>query len=353
METLKIGILMTDLVFARALAAGLARECRSMTFRILCSEEEGRDMDMLLTSGQENGPAGDRTVQLVRSPKEARIAGPPPYRVYRYQESQNMVRELIQIYFELTGRMIPCREQRQCRLISFAAGGGGFGTTSLAIAVCCMLQRIYGSRCLYLNLCPVDDSRKYLKGADSGDLMKLLYYLQQERQFPLDGFITGTEELDYVNTRLLNCACDEMDLTLLERFLKKAEETGAYDFVAADMGCHLTRRNRKVAQQSDIVVALMRSGLRRQGKYFSDIAREIETLGECGRLIRVETFAEGWQEDQAEDVLAVSMDRQAFRAEDQYLAMDLSQNYGLEIGAIAKRIMEDEEHEEGTGERAG
>lgn len=353
METLRIGILMTDRIFARALAAGLARECRSMAFQILDSAEAGQELDMVLTSVSENGPEGERVVRLVRDPEEACITGPPPYGVYRYQESQNMVRELIQIYFELTGRMIPYREKRRCRLISFVAGGGGWGTTSTAISVCRMLQRIYGSRCLYLNLCPVDDSKKYLKQEGSADLMKLLYYLQQDRSFPLDGFITATEELDYVNTRLLNCACDEMDGALLARFLKKAEETGAYDFVAADMGSHLTRRNRRLAEQSDIVVELIRSDLLKQGKYFSDIAREIENLADHGRLIRVETFSENWREEQEDDVLAVSADWKVFREEEQYLVPELSQNYGLEIGAIAKRIMEEEDYGAGKAELAG
>ena len=341
METVKIGIFMKDRLFAKAMATGLARECRCMTFQILNGPDEGQDLDMVMTAADVRGV---NMVQLVRDPDDVSISE-PPYCVYRYRESQNLVRDLLQIYFHMTGRILPYSGDRKCRLICFAAGGGGWGTTSTAIAVCRMLYRIYGCRCLYLNLCPIDDSKKYLSGMGNTDLLKLLYYLEQERDFPLETFITEAEELDYVDTRICNNSCEELDMELLERFLAKVEAMGLYDFVVADAGNHLGRQNRQLLAHADIVVEVLRNGVMTQGKYFSAIAREIERLAQQSRLIRVETFAQVWQEEQDDDLLAVSEDRETFRAaEEQEAALELSGNYGMEISAIARRIMEDTEH---------
>ena len=343
METVRIGIFMKDRLFAKAMAVGLARECRCMTFQILSHPDEGGELDMVLTTAAECGPNG---VQLVRDPEDACICG-PPYCVYRYKESQNLVKDLLQIYFQMTGRVLPYSGDRTCRLLVFVAGGGGWGTTSTAIAVSRMLHRIYGCRSLYLNLCPIDDSKKYLAGLGETNLLKLLYYLEQGREFPMEAFITSSEELDYVDTKVFNNSCDEMDTALLERFLSKVESLGIYDFVVADAGNHLSRQNRKLLGHADIVAEIFRSGAASQGKYFSAIAREIESLAQPSRLIRVETFAESWREEQEDCSLAVSEDRIAFRADgEQDLALELSGNYGIEISAIAKRIMEEDDHGE-------
>lgn len=342
METVRIGIFMADRIFAKAMATGLARECRSMTFQILYDPDDGQELDMVLTAGDEKGT---NIVQMVRDPADVSVSV-PPYRVYRYRESQNLVRELLQIYFHMTGRILPYSGDRKCRLIVFAAGGGGWGVTSTAISVCRMLYRIYGSRCLYLNLCPIDDSKKYLNSTGNTDLLKLLYYLEQEREFPLEAFITAAEELDYVDTRIVNYSCDELNTELLERFLSKVEAMGVYDFVVADTGNHLNRQNRHMLGHADITAEVLRNGAAARGKYFSSIAREIEKLAHQSRLIRIETFARVWQEEQDDDILTVSEDREVFRAaEEQELALELSGNYGMEIGAVARRIMEDTEHE--------
>ncbi len=343
METVKIGIFMEDRLFAKALAVGLARECRSMAFRILDREEDGKDMDLVLA---EDPCAGPNVVRLVRDSSETRL-DEPPYSLYRYLESQNMVKDLIRIYFEMTGRVILHRGSRKCQLMCFVSGGGGWGVTSTAISVCRALMRLYGCRCLYLNLCPIDDSKKYLSGQGNTNLLKLLYYLQQDRTFPLEGFITGDEELDYVDTRVFNHSCDEMDMEIMGRLLEKAEALGRYDFVAVDMGNHLSRRNRQILSHADIVAELLHGSPLGNGKYFSSIAREIERLAEHSRLIRIETFFAGWQEELDDDVLAISEDRELFRADgEQCRALELSKNYGLEISAVARRIMEEQSHGE-------
>ncbi|WP_425755024.1 hypothetical protein ACPW7J_08950 [Ihubacter sp. rT4E-8] len=337
MESARIGIFLEDKSFAHAMAKALARECRAMSFRILDAPAIDNDLDLILSSTEMDEP---KAVQFVRERSGIRTANGPPYRIYLYQDSQNLIRELLHIYYEMTGKILSYKEDRRCRLAAFVAGGGGWGTTSLSIAVCYMLYRIYSSRCLYLNLCPIDDSKKYLVGTGNDSFLKLLYYLEQERDFPLDAFITSTEELDYLDHPLLNCVCDEMDIRLLRRFLRRISKMGTYDFVILDMSNHLSRTNRQLLQEADIIVEIFRK-VEKFGKYFSCITREIEALATEGSLIRVENFAGVWEEDMNSDALAVSEDHSVFnKDQEDCITMDLTKNYGAEIGAIAKRMVE-------------
>lgn len=144
----------------------------------------------------------------------------------------------------------------------------------------CLCQNavpIYGAKSLYMNLCPLDDSRKYLEEEGEESLLKLLYYLEQDRAFPLGSFITETEEIDYVNTGVINTYFNEMRPLLMERFLKKMDSLGKYDFLILDMGNHLCRENKKLLAGADCAVLISdgersrpgNTGRRFPGKFLS------------------------------------------------------------------------------------
>jgi len=333
MEIINIGICLEDRAFGRALAKGLAREAVSMRFFLLDSFAEGDFCDLILTSGS---PRDSRAVEMVRDPKTQNCTGPPPYSVYRYKESQNLINDLLFIYFKLTGKVVEHTGTSVCKVLIFLAEGGCCGTTSTAISCGKMLNRIYGARTLYLNLCPLDDSRKYLEEGGEDSLLKLLYYLEQNRAFPMSAFITETEDIDYVNTGVMNTYFNEMKPVLMERFLKKVDSLGKYEFLILDVGNHLCRENKKLLSRADCAVFLSDGQRKRPGKYRENISREISKRLEKGRMISVENFADDDWDWEKDDRLCIT------RQEDE--SLQLVRNYGTEIGVIAREIMEGASH---------
>lgn len=329
MEVIKVGIFLDDKSFGEALATGLAREAGGMRFYLLNSPEEGEFCDMLLVS---KSTGDDRMVEMVRDPDAQNCRGEPPYRVYRYRESSNLMNDLLFIYFKLTGKVVEIRNSASCRTVAFLAESGGCGTTSTALGTARMLYQIYGSRSLYLNLCPIDDSRQYPEETGEESLLKLLYYLEQNRQFPLSSFITETEELDYVNTGVINTYFNEMKPVLMQRFLQKVDQLGRYDFLIVDMGNHLCIENKKLLKSVDCAVLIRDGERRREEEIRRKISREIMNRVKQGRLLCVKNFADDrWSE---EDDGQFCITRQESRD------LRLVKNYGSEIAALAKEIME-------------
>lgn len=355
MEIVKVGICLEDKTFAQAIAQGLARETSMMRFYLLNSIEEGTFCDMILsseTSRQEN------VVQMVRDWETATgdmtaVYDQPPYRVYRYRESTNLINDLLFIYYRLTGKTVEYRGTTTLQLLLFLADSGGSGTTSTALAVLKMLYRIYGVRSLYLNLCPLDDSGKYLKKGGEASLLKLLYYLAQERDFPVASFITREEELDYISVGSVNTDFSEMNPTLMFRLLHKVDKLGKYDFVAADIGNILSRENKKLLEYSDLAVLISDGERKLPGAYREKISREIMNLLGSGRLICVENFLQDDLEMPEKDkVLEEQHSETSSKKISRYSIskqcggnLQLEKNYGYEISLIAREIMEEQLYE--------
>ena len=335
MELIKVGICLEDRTFAQALAMTLAREGSCMRFYLLNHMEEGADCDLILAS---SASPDAKVVEMVRNPAFAQYTEAPPFKVYRYMESQNLISCLLFIYFKVTGKVMERKGDTHLRLVTFLAECGGCGTTSAALSVACMLYRIYGSKSLYLNLCPIDDSRKYLEEEGEDSLMKLLYYLDQDKPFPIGAFITEKEEVDFVNTGVINSYFNEMKPILMQRFLKKFDQLGKYDFLIVDMGNHLSRENKKMLGYTDCAVLLCDSERKRPGKYRERISQEIFKRVQRGTVLRVENFAadvpDAFEQVETEQAAPLSIARQETEG------LSLDRNYGIEIGAIAREIME-------------
>ena len=339
MEIIKVGIYLNDCCFAGALAKALARRARGMVFRLLSAAEEAEDCHMVLSTGEYEGTGA---VRLVRRPESEHLDG-EPFCVYRYKDSSNLVNDLLFIYFQMTGYVSAYRGSTRYRLLIFAACGGGCGTTSAALSVCRQLNRFYGARCLYLNFCPIDDSRKYLPQEEAGGFLKLLYYLKTGRDFPVSAFIARDDELDYLRTGVVNAHLDEIDSHTMETLLIRLREEGRYDFLIADVGGHLCRINKELLGQAELVFLFHSARIPFPGKYREKISREIEDRTDEGKLVCVENFSEDrWDGEQHSAELFISRDYRAVSAEaGGRLVVDLSGNYGNEIAAIAERIMKE------------
>lgn len=339
MEIIKVGIYLKDRIFARALALGLARESRTMNFVLLDNLDRKGDFDMILT-WEDSGEKRD--VQLIWD-KEAESLSSPPYRLYQYKESPAMIDDLLFIYFKMTDRVLEYRGSCKCRLVTFVSDAGRSGTTMTCIAAAKMLNQLYGSKTLYLNLCPIDDSKKYLKDSGEKGLLKLLYYLDTGKEFPLQHFITRGDDMDYVSTTAVNSYFNDMKPSLMNVFLKKVDLLGLYDYLFIDMGSCLSRQNRKLLENADLIITVHNGENETPPQYYEHISREIlkNTVGT--KALNIENFAgDDWRED-VNDRLCISKDPKAvcFDETEGLLRIDLSGNYGMEVAAAAKKIVEE------------
>lgn len=356
MALIKAGIFLKDRIFAEALAEGLSRQAGPIRFYLLSAFEEGDFCDLILAEpdwDRDEGVFGgsDREssycgiVELVRQPGEENLFGKPPYRIYRYKESPNLLNDLLFVYFEMTGRSLENHGDAKCRTIVFLSECGGCGATSIALASARMLYQIYGSRVLYLNLCPLNDTEDDKAGRESGRFVKLLYYLQENRDFPVSSFITEEEELDCVNTGIVNGYFNEMKPLFMQRFLEKIGRLGKYDFLFLDIGNHLSRENKNLISGAECTVLVSDGERRCSGKYRKAISREIAERVDHGRIVHIRNFADdSWEEDytdetelaEGEELFCISRQRDG--------NLQLAQNFGNEVSEVAKAIMEGTDH---------
>jgi len=297
MDLIKVGICLDDIHFAHALSIGLARSCRNMTFTLLGGIDEYDGFDLILTSDVSTHP---KEIMMVRDMAEVNIFGDPPFCVYRYKESQHLINDLLFIYFRLSGKNLEYIGDAECKILAFASASGGCGCTLTALSVGQLLYKMYGCKCLYLNLCPVDDSKKYLPTESGDSLLNLLYYLEVQRDFPLGSFISQTETMDYIHTNLINSYFDELSLTLLQRLLKKVDEIGIYSFLLVDMSNHFSRNNKQLLAQASQIVLLYQDRDCLSQVYFSRLVDELNKISQPNPMIMVKNFTENYVDEEDE-----------------------------------------------------
>lgn len=104
MALIKAGIFLKDRIFAEALAEGLSRQAGPIRFYLLSAFEEGDFCDLILAEpdwDRDEGVFGESDressycgiVELVGQPGEENLFGKPPYRIYRYKESPNLLND--------------------------------------------------------------------------------------------------------------------------------------------------------------------------------------------------------------------------------------------------------------------
>ena len=94
----------------------------------------------------------------------------------------------------------------------------------------------------------------------------------------------------------------------MERFLKKMDSLGKYDFLILDMGNHLCRENKKLLAGADCAVLISDGERSRPGKYREKISREIFKRVERGRLLYVKNFVgDDWTEEDTRQLCITKM----------------------------------------------
>ena len=94
MEVVKLGIILKDKAFAKALVRGISRECGFIEIDI-SDNLEGIDLFITDTlTDKENH------IQLVNSLEEE-MFDQPPFRIFKYRESRSLVKGLLFVFYNL------------------------------------------------------------------------------------------------------------------------------------------------------------------------------------------------------------------------------------------------------------
>jgi len=329
---LKVSVNLEDTAFARAFARGLSAEGRNLCFALTgdCSDETA--FDLILTDRE---PKAHHHVQLVGHPDEAGIYDGPPYRIFRFEDARQVVSNLLYIYYRETGRNLEFAGDTRCKVLAFTSLSGGQPVTALALLTGELLDKHFGARCLYLNLCPIDGSKCFLPSGSSKGLLTLLYYLHQDKDFPLTSFIRQNLHVDHIDTNIYNPYFDELDSLQLHRLLKKVDDLGKYTYLIIDLGNHLSRRNQSLLAHAEEIV-FVTGYLDRFPENFAEEAACIIEKHAAGKKVR-----------------RISLDRQQTDAEtsladlEETGLLDLSAMKDLqwEAGRLVHEMMEYREHD--------
>ncbi|MBR3756687.1 MAG: hypothetical protein IKK48_06205 [Firmicutes bacterium] len=272
---MKVGIQLKDREYARVLVRGLAAEGRRFCFVLMNDGCREQDFDLILTDG---ACEGTRYVFLVSQPEETHIFEGPPYRIFRYQDAPTFVSQLLFIYYRETGRNLEFVEQSCCKPLIFTSISGGPATTALALSMAELLDKHFRCRCLYLNLCPVDESKRFVQGNGGKGLLTLLYYLDQEKDFPMTSFISKHLHVDHIDTNISNPYFDELHPLQLRRLLKKIDEMGTYRYLFLDIGNHLSRGNKQLLSLGTNVILVTEREDRIPDPFFKDFLKLLEQI---------------------------------------------------------------------------
>lgn len=285
MEAIKVGIRVQNRDFGKALARGLALESRKMFFYI--EESDMDSCDLILT---DKSSCSDREIYLSEKAEKELYLQEKPYSVYRYLNSCKMVDSLFYAYFRLTGRNLSAEVTKKCRLVTGLALSGGIWTSTILASAAQMLSLDFGSRCLYLSLCPFNNVSER-KAAPKGCFLKMIYYLQDKKDFPLGIFISKTENVDYLAREIFNPWFMEMNKELLLKLLKQIDEEAGYDFLFIDFGSHISDEALKIAEESEEILLF---------KKFSD-KRKISFSEKFSEISRLEILSDVPKEFSADD----------------------------------------------------
>ena len=281
---MKVGIQLEDRDFSQNLARGLAAEGRSFCFVLPEDSYSGQDFDLILTDRNCDGKGH---VFLTPHPEEVRIFEGPPYRIFRYQDARTFVSQLLFIYYRETGRNLELAGDSRCKPLVFTSVSGGPASTALALSVAELLDKHFGYRCLYLNLCPIDGSKRFLAGNDGRGLLHLLYYLDQEKAFPMSSFISKSLHVDHIDTNISNPYFDELHPMQMRRLLKKIDEMGTYRCLLLDFGNHLSRGNKALLAHGADVVLVTEQEDRLPEPFFEDFLNLLEQICDGGSIRQV------------------------------------------------------------------
>lgn len=229
----KIGLLIGDEAYGKALLNGLAHNCHALSFKIIDKIVDRDPFDIILTDDESQRATNwDRTIILASDPKEYNIEN---MTLFRYQGSKSLINDLLFILSKMDRSPYIKKEEGNCNVIGFYSQEGGVGVTSIALTAAYLLGSKHNYRTLYINIEPVNSSVKYLdiRGIEEDKLFK--YAILQGIDFDLGRYFSQGDGFSYLQNGEIN----EFSIASkdkLESILHKVEKSGQFDYIVLDAG---------------------------------------------------------------------------------------------------------------------
>lgn len=359
------------------------------------SERETKEKDHLFSGGATESSPELMTehFRIFRTDAEEQPAAYQDGRLVRFRipscSAAQMERTLRLLYGELTGVPCPGRERKDLpSVVAFCGLSGGAGTTFLALAGGQMLDRIYGTKTIYLSLCAGDDSDLFWgEGPETVySLNHVMYRMGEGRDVPLGPLVQENLFLRRFVFRRTGRDIGGITQVQLRRFLQETAKQIEPDVVVMDLGHGITEGTGRILSLADCIVPVGRAGDFRLA-HVRRTYRKILQYSRADRVVTVRNFEpaeqepdpeqmfrrrtfERWREedsagpaepeedgretvrdggasedlpdsiDHGDGVLSVSYAPDSFIRMGGRIRMDLSGPFGMECAAVAKKIAE-------------
>lgn len=283
MEVVKLGIILKDKAFAKALVRGISRECGFIEIDI-SDNLEGIDLFITDTlTDKENH------IQLVNSLEEE-MFDQPPFRIFKYRESRSLVKGLLFVFYKLTGHIVEFRGDYNSYTIGFCQTCGGLGATSLSLLTGKGLNEIYGKNSIYISLDSIDDSVKYIGREMPSSIIKLIYYLSNKKDFPIENFINLSDyNCDYIGGYGVLNPISEATTSQLFSLVRIIESLGKYQAILFDIGKNISSDKLDFIRKLDLLVVIFpgeKSGLE---DYYNLVKKQFDDLKINSNILFFET----------------------------------------------------------------
>lgn len=205
----------------------------------LMREEKGRVIDVMAVSERtyEQKLASLRPLRTVILNESGRIRWKDFVNVDKYQQAQNVLQKILEVYTEIAETLLPCISGPSAtRFIGIYSPVRRCMQTTFALTLSQMLAARH--RTLYLNFEHYPGISALAAEAGARDLADLLYFLMADKdkfRLRLQTIVRHIGELDYVppmkaGQNLISVSAQEWS-----RLFHKIDEMGEYDYVVMDL----------------------------------------------------------------------------------------------------------------------
>ena len=348
METVRIGVIVSDMAYRNALLRGLSHESRDLQFISASARDDDRMIracqiviaDTEALEGEKiEKESGTALIHLTyREMYDSSYSG-SEMEIFRYEDARVFVNKIIYYYAKVKGIDLYFHGKRKCRKVVFSSVSGGCGTTSAAITSARFLKYRFGKKTLFMSLCPFDGSRKFTGSGDGGNIVSLLYHLKAQDDVPLGKFISSSEGVDHFRGQSNNRLVAEMTVSDLKRLIQMIDEMGDYEFVIFDVGTNLGSLAKFLFERADVHVVV-----RQKNGFDEEPQRGGENPGadDTGKVIRVTDLNEevlDGDSDQDKDDVLLTYDPDAFVRSENRVKIDIRGRYGRDVSHLAEKII--------------
>ena len=332
METVKIGVSLSDREYRSALLRGLSHESRDFQFTALDDEEDG-GVQILITDKDDVKGSGAMVIRLTYHELYDMSSVSGRMEIFRYEDARVFIGKIIYYYAREKGIDLYFHGKRKCRRVVFSSLRGGCGTTSAAMTAARFLKYRFGKKTLFISLCPLDGSRRYTGAADGGNMLALLYHLSAGDDVPLCKFISSSEGVDHIRGQSNNRAASEMSSSAMKRLLRMIDDMGEYDYVIFDVGDHIGSLAGFLMERADVRVVVRHKDDPDEEALCE--YTEPEKPG-AGRAISVTDFGDS---SGAGGEISLTYEPEAFIRRAKRTYIDIRGRYGKDVSLLAERIV--------------